>query len=65
MHNRLSKILALTGVSAVLAIGGAGVAQAITDHRGHRHDDHHCKKLHGSDAVGPASRVSVVLGPLS
>jgi hypothetical protein len=28
MSNRFTKLLALTGVSAALAIGGAGVAQA-------------------------------------
>lgn len=46
MRNRLSKILALTGVSAALAIGGAGIAQASPDHSGHKNDQH-CKKLHG------------------
>ncbi len=46
MHNRLPKILALMGVSAALAIGGTGIAQASPDHSGHG-NDHHCKKLHG------------------
>jgi hypothetical protein len=46
MHNRISKILALTGVSAVLALGGAGLAQASPDHSGYK-DSHHCKNLHG------------------
>jgi hypothetical protein len=46
MSVRLSKILALMGVSAVLALGGTGLAQASPDH----HSDHkndHCKNLHG------------------
>jgi hypothetical protein len=46
MTSRISRILALTGISAALAIGGAGVAQASPDHGGHRNDPH-CKKLHG------------------
>jgi hypothetical protein len=46
MHNRLAKILALTSVSAALAIGGAGIAQASPDHSG-RKGDRHCKNLHG------------------
>jgi hypothetical protein len=46
MSTRASRILALMGVSAVLAIGGAGVAQANPDHSGHKNDQH-CKKLHG------------------
>ncbi len=46
MSSRLSKILALMGVSAVLAIGGTGLAQASPDHHsGHKNE--HCKKLHG------------------
>jgi len=45
MSHRISKILALTGVSAALAIGGAGMAQASPDHSGHKND--HCKNLHG------------------
>jgi hypothetical protein len=46
MSSRLSRILALTGVSAVLAVGGAGIAQASPDHSGSK-NDRHCKKLHG------------------
>ena len=45
MSHRISKILALTGVSAALAIGGAGMAQASPDHGSHKND--HCKSLHG------------------
>ncbi len=51
MSRRISRILALTGISAALAIGGAGVAQASPDHGGHRNDPHgkkeHGKKEHG------------------
>ncbi len=46
MHNRVLQILALMRVSAALAIGGVGIAQASPDHSGHRNDQH-CKKLHG------------------
>ncbi len=46
MSSRLSKFLALMGVSSVLAIGGAGLAQASPDHSGNHRNDH-CKKLHG------------------
>lgn len=46
MSSRISKLLALTGISAVLAIGGAGLAQASPDH-GHHKGDRHCKNLHG------------------
>lgn len=45
MSNRISRILALMGVSAMLAIGGAGIAQASPDHSGHKNDP--CKKLQG------------------
>lgn len=46
MSKRLSRIIAVTGVSAALAIGGAGIAQASPDHsKGHSND--HCKTLHG------------------
>lgn len=45
MSHRFSKILALTGISAALAVGGAGIAQASPDHSGRKDD--HCKKLHG------------------
>jgi hypothetical protein len=45
MSNRISRILALMSVSAMLAIGGAGIAQASPDHSGHKNDV--CKKLHG------------------
>jgi hypothetical protein len=45
MSKRISRILALMGVSAMLAIGGAGVAQASPDHSGHHGDwtDKQCK----------------------
>jgi hypothetical protein len=46
MRNRLSKVLAVTGVSAALAVGGAGIAQASPDHGSHK-GDRHCKNLHG------------------
>jgi len=46
MSSRISKVIALTGVSAALAVGGAGVAQASPDHSGH-HKGEHCKKLQG------------------
>jgi hypothetical protein len=46
MPKRISRIVALTGVTAALAVGGAGVAQASShDHHGHKNDS--CKKLHG------------------
>lgn len=48
MSTRVSKGIALLGATAVLAIGGAGVAQASPDHNGgHRHRDDACKKLKG------------------
>lgn len=46
MRNRFPKLLAVTGVSAALAVGGAGIAQASPDHGSHK-NDRHCKKLHG------------------
>jgi hypothetical protein len=46
MTHRFSKLLAVTGVSAALAIGGAGIAQASPDHSGQKRD-HHCKSLSG------------------
>jgi hypothetical protein len=46
MSHRISKILALAGVSTALAIGGAGIAQASPDHSG-SHKNDHCKRLHG------------------
>ncbi len=45
MFNRFSRVLALVGVSAVMAIGGVGIAQASPDHHGKKHDV--CKRLHG------------------
>jgi hypothetical protein len=45
MSKRIPKIVALAGVTAALAVGGAGVAQASPDHHGHKNDS--CKKLHG------------------
>lgn len=48
MSNRVPRIIALMGMSAVLAIGGAGIAQAGSDHGAqHRHRDDACKKLKG------------------
>jgi hypothetical protein len=47
MSHRISKLIALTGVSAALALGGAGVAQASPDHGAQRHDHHACKNLQG------------------
>jgi hypothetical protein len=57
MSHRFSKLVALTGVSAALAIGGAGIAQASPDHssqkspdRGAQTKEHHGKrheKRHG------------------
>lgn len=55
--SRIKKLLAVTGISAALAVGGAGVAQAASvdhsgqkspdrgaqtmDHHGKRHEKHH------------------------
>jgi hypothetical protein len=48
MSHRFSKLIALTTVSAALAIGGAGVAQASPDHGGQKHDHHAaCKSVQG------------------
>jgi hypothetical protein len=45
MSNRVSRTVALTGITAMLAIGGAGIAQASPDHGGHHNDwaDKQCK----------------------
>jgi len=47
MSKRISRIVALTGVTAALAVGGAGVAQASPDHHGHGHKNEACKGMHG------------------
>jgi hypothetical protein len=48
MSKRLTRVVALTGISAVLAIGGAGVAQASPDHGGrHSGSNDACKTLKG------------------
>jgi hypothetical protein len=47
MSHRFSKLLAVAGVSAALAIGGAGIAQASPDHSGQKHDHAACKNLSG------------------
>jgi len=48
MSKRISRIVALTGVTAALAVGGAGVAQASPDHHhGHGHKNDACKGMHG------------------
>ena len=47
MRNRISKLIALTGVSAALVIGGAGVAQASSPDHGSQSRDHTCKTAQG------------------
>ncbi len=48
MSNRVSRVIALMGIGAVLAIGGAGIAQANPDNGAqHKHGDDACKKLKG------------------
>ncbi|MFN8216351.1 MAG: hypothetical protein U0R71_07110 [Solirubrobacterales bacterium] len=47
MSHRISKLIAVTGVSAALAVGGAGIAQAAgPNHGGHGRDDA-CKRMTG------------------
>lgn len=48
MSRRVPKIIALSAVSAALAVGGAGVAQAASpDHNGGHGRDDACKQLKG------------------
>ncbi len=47
MPNRISKLIVVTGVSAALAVGGAGIAQASPDHGGRHGKDDACKRLKG------------------
>ena len=50
--NRISRVLAVAGISGALAVGGAGIAQASPDHgtrgdhHGKNHDKHHGKHEH-------------------
>ena len=40
MSRRFTQLLAVTGVSAALAVGGAGIAGASPNHGGGKRDDH-------------------------
>lgn len=54
MSSLITRILALMGISAALAMGGVGVARASPDH-GHSGGTH-CENLHGKKKSGSARR---------